>query len=172
MVGPMAPLKSFYKGEPLGKAPACAICGGAGEGPRAQLRLAYGVAVWLCAGHRSESFMTGRSGRDLVASLWHVWRAAGCMTRRRHQALEALRARLRGRRAQRDRPGSYAWPALRRECQRRAGSGERVGALIAEIRTRFRRGQQRPPSRRTVQRWIAERPPGALPEGRPRAAEP
>ena len=79
MVGAMAPLKSYDKGEPLGKRPACAICGGPGQGARAELRLAYGVSVWLCAGHRSERFVSGRAGRDIVASLMCVWRAAGCM---------------------------------------------------------------------------------------------
>lgn len=160
----MGHVKSFYKGEPLGKLPACAICGGAGEGPRAELRLGYGVSVWLCAAHRSRAFLTRRSGRDIVASLMHVWRAAGCLTRQRQLALDALQERLRAVRAPR-RPGSYAWPTLRRECQARAARGEALEAIVADVARRFAGGEQRPPSRRTVQRWIAQRPPGAAQDG-------
>ena len=44
--------RSFYKGEWLGKTPACAICMGRGHGPRALLHLPLGVSVWLCEAHR------------------------------------------------------------------------------------------------------------------------
>ena len=58
--------RSFYKGEPLGKTPACAICMGRGQGPRALLHLPLGVSVWLCAAHRDPAWLRSRTGRDLV----------------------------------------------------------------------------------------------------------
>jgi hypothetical protein len=113
---------SYYKGERLGKASPCAICAGPGKGSRAELHLPYGVSVWLCAFHRTGEFATRRSGRDLAVSLMHVWGAAGCLTRRRHKALASLlgTAQTRGPR----RPGSYAWPELRLEAERRFAAGE------------------------------------------------
>ncbi|HSI30644.1 MAG TPA: hypothetical protein VK951_04875, partial [Miltoncostaeaceae bacterium] len=87
---------------------------GPGEGERGQLHLPGGVSVWLCAAHRSPEFLRRRAGRDLAASLMRAWEAAGCMTRRRGRALDAHRARL-AEPPGRARPGSYAWPELRRE---------------------------------------------------------
>ena len=69
---PMA--HSYSKGPSLGKLPACAICAGPGRGPGAALHLPGGVRVWLCAAHRSPEFLSRRAGRDLGASLLHVWR--------------------------------------------------------------------------------------------------
>ena len=86
--------KSFYKGEPLGSRPPCAICMGRGEGERAQLLLPGGVSVWLCAAHRSQAFQRSRAGRDFHVTLSYVWQAAGCLTARRRRALEVHRQRL------------------------------------------------------------------------------
>ena len=122
--------KSLYKGARLGKAPPCLICMGPGEGGRAQLHLSGTVSVWLCAAHRSAAFQARRAGRDFGASLLGAWAAAGCLTAARSRALEAHRAALAPRPA-RPRPGSYAWPALRREAEaplwrrRAAGPGDR-----------------------------------------------
>ena len=116
--------RSLYKGERLGNRPPCLLCMGRGEGERAELHLPYGVSVWLCAAHRSNDFRTRRAGRDFVASLSRAWAAAGCMTRARHRALDAHLAGLRAAPAPRDRPGSYSWPALRREAERRFAAGE------------------------------------------------
>lgn len=122
---------SYYKGERLGKAPPCAICAGPGKGSRAELHLPYGVSVWLCAFHRTGEFATRRSGRDLAVSLMHVWGAAGCLTRRRHKALASLlrTAQTRGPR----RPGSYAWPELRLEAERRFAAGEPVRRVAQDL---------------------------------------
>jgi hypothetical protein len=99
--------RSLYKGEPLGKLPPCALCMGPGTGERAELHLPHGVRVWLCAAHRSADFLTRRAGRDLVASLGGMWRAAGALTASRRRALEAHLDRLGGAPAARRRPGSY-----------------------------------------------------------------
>jgi hypothetical protein len=80
--------KSFYKAQWIGKLPMCAICGGAGDGPRAEHNLTHGVSVWLCAAHRSDEFQRRRAGRDFVASLHAVWRASGIRSKRHEAALE------------------------------------------------------------------------------------
>ena len=99
--------RSLYKGERLGKLPPCAICMGPGEGPRAELHLGHGVRVWLCGAHRAPEFVTRRAGRDLVASLGAMWRAAGALTAARRRALEGHLGRLGSAPAARRRPGSY-----------------------------------------------------------------
>ena len=150
--------KSLYKGERLGKDPPCLICMGPGTGGRAELHLPGGVSVWLCAPHRSVEFQRRRGGRDLVASLMGAWRAAGCMSRRRRRALDAHQARLTTPPGHgRARPGSYAWPELRREAERRAASGQAHGKIVVELRARVASGPARAPARRTILRWLAER---------------
>jgi hypothetical protein len=118
-------LKSAYKGERLGKTPACILCGGPGQGRRAPLQLPFGVTVWLCAGHRDPEFLARRAGRDLVTSLMHVWQSAGCLDRRRHEALGAHLRRVQDAGALQGLPGSYAWPALRAEAERRFAPASR-----------------------------------------------
>ncbi len=145
---------SYYKGPWIGKLPMCAICGGAGEGTRAEHFLTHGVSVWLCETHRSEEFQRRRSGRDFVASVGAVWRAAGITGRRHSQALAAHLRRVRGA-GERERPGSYAWPELRQEAERRFASGERPRRVIAELRQAPLVGM-RLPSIRTLRRWFHE----------------
>ena len=173
--------KSFYKGERLGSLPACAICGGAGEGRRAELHLPGGVRVWLCAAHRSPAFLSRRAGRDVAASLLHVWRAAGCLTARRSRAIDLHLARLVAELPPRERPGSYAWGALRAEAEACFASGERPAAVIRRLRSREEGGPARPPSVATMQRWFREGrwlgggppgPPPQPPEPQPPAATP
>lgn len=149
-------LKSAYKGEPLGKTPACILCGGPGRGRRAALELPYGVKVWLCAGHRDPEFLTRRAGRDLVTSLLHVWRAAGCLDRRRSDALAAHLRRVQSAGAIRGLPGSYAWPKLRAEAERRFAAGEPLVQVTAELRARAMEGDALAPAVRTIRRWFAE----------------
>jgi hypothetical protein len=167
---------SYYKGTKLGKRPACAICAGPGAGERELLHLPAGVSVWLCAAHRRAEFLTRRAGRDLVASLMHVWRAAGCLDRRRSAALDGHLRRLQaGARDGPGRPGSYAWPTLRREAEERFAAGEPPAAVIAGLRRRHAGDHARVPSERTMRRWFAEgrwlsRPEAKrAPAGRPHA---
>jgi hypothetical protein len=152
-------VRSFYKGDRLGKTPACCICGGPGEGPRGPLHLTHGVTVWLCEAHRDGEFLRRRAGRDLVASLTHVFRAAGCDTGRRRMALVAHLARVQRAQAAdvgRERPGSWSWPRLRRQAEARWARGESPAAVIAELRERHARDHATVPSARTMQRWFAE----------------
>jgi hypothetical protein len=146
---------TLYKGPALGQLPPCLICAGPGEGPRARLFLTHGVSVWLCAAHRAPAFLRRRAGRDLVASLGALWSGAGCFGARRRRALEDHLRRVRqpGTRTGR-RPGSYSWPALRREAERRFGEGEPPAGVIAELRAHHREGPARAPSVRTMRRWF------------------
>lgn len=132
----------------------CAICGGAGDGPRAEHFLTHGVSIWLCEVHRSEEFQRRRAGRDFVASVGAVWRAAGISGRRHSQALIAHLRRVRGT-PPRERPGSYAWPELRREAEQRFASGEPPRHVIADLRRSPLAGM-RLPSIRTLRRWFHE----------------
>jgi len=157
MVGVMP--KSFYKGERLGSRPACAICMGRGEGERARLILPGGVSVWLCGAHRSLEFQRSRAGRDFSYSLSCVWEAAGCLTARRRRALAVHRERLLRQAtgpAPRSRPGSYAWPRLRREAEGMWSSGAPLREVIDRLRDRADRGEARAPSKPTMYRWFGE----------------
>ena len=129
---------------------------GPGQGERAELHLPHGVSVWLCAAHGSLEFQRKRSGRDFEVTVGWAWGAAGCLTVRRRRALAAHRTRLVGAPAERGRPGSYSWPALRREAERRAAGGEAPAAVIRSVRALAGGGAAVPPSARTVRRWIAE----------------
>jgi hypothetical protein len=129
---------------------------GPGQGERAELHLPHGVSVWLCAAHRSLAFQRRRSGRDFEVTVGWAWAAAGCLTVRRRRALAAHRTRLLGEPAERGRPGSYTWPALRREAERRAAGSEAPVAVIRSVRSLAGGGAALPPSVRTVRRWIAE----------------
>jgi hypothetical protein len=151
--------KSFYKGEPLGSRPPCAICMGRGEGERGLLTLPGGVTVWLCAAHRSDRFQRKRAGRDFFVSLSCVWQAAGCLTARRRRALEVHRERLMREAkapARRQRPGSYSWPELRREAEQLWAAGAPLRVVIDRLRERVARYPVRPPSRTTMYRWFGE----------------
>jgi len=162
--------RSLYKGERLGKTPACAICVGAGRGGRALLYLPCGVRVWLCEAHRSPEFLSRRAGRDLVASLWHVWSSADCLTARRSRALDLHRARLTGSLAVRERPGSYSWAALRSEAEVAFAAGEPPARVIDRLRRRaMASGEARAPSVRTMRRWFRE---GRWLAGPPAAGDP
>ncbi|HKV69122.1 MAG TPA: hypothetical protein VJN72_13615, partial [Gaiellales bacterium] len=72
------------------------------------------VSVWLCLDHASPQFQTRRSGRDFVTTLAAVWKANDCLTIARSKALTAHLESQRQPKPQRPRPGSYAWPYLRR----------------------------------------------------------
>jgi hypothetical protein len=164
--GAMARTRS--KGPALGKLPPCLICAGPGEGPRAQLHMTHGVTVWLCEGHRTPAFLIRRAGRDLAASLGALWSGAGCFTAPPAQG--ARRSPAAGAPAAGGcaRPGSYAWPELRREAERRFAAGEPPARVIGELRDRYRQAPARLPPIRTMRRRFND---GRwLPRGRPQEA--
>ena len=164
--------RSFYKGENLGSVPACAICVGKGQGKRERFHLPGGVSVWLCAAHRDPSFTLRRAGRDLVASLMHVWRSADALTAARSRALDLFQERLRT--PAPGLPGSYSWPTVRLEAEARWAAGEAPGPVIDDLRSREleRPSPARPPSVATMRRWFRQGRWGAGPAPRPSSTPP
>ncbi|HMG99162.1 MAG TPA: hypothetical protein VK546_09600 [Gaiellales bacterium] len=155
----MTRLPSLYKcrGVPV-KSPICAICLDRTRG-RTQIReLTHGVKLSLCEGHHSVEFMRSNAGRDFVVTLSRIWRAQGCLTRARSRALKAHLAAVRavGTTITRPRPGSYAWPRLRREAEVCFARGDGIVATIARLREQHARDHAKVPSIRTMQRWFAQ----------------
>jgi hypothetical protein len=136
------------------KRPVCAICVDRTRGRTERLQLTHRVSVWLCAAHADPSFQTRRGGRDFVRTLAGVWQANDCLTSARDRALAAHLARL-AERSARARPGSYAWPELRRRVERGYAAGATPDQVCAAVRARHAGGPAHPPSRRTLQRWHA-----------------
>lgn len=139
-----------------GFCPPCAICGHCGRGDRVLHHLTHGLSVWLCDAHRSDGFMHRRSGREFVERLAAVWVASGILTVRKRQALAAHLRRIETAGMERDQPGSYSWPLLRREAERRFASGEPPAEVISELRLIYRDGPAMVPSIRTMRRWYTQ----------------
>lgn len=152
------PLPTLYKarGVPT-KQPVCAICVDRTRGRTQKLRLTHRVSVHLCEAHASAEFQTRRGGRDFVRTLMGVWQASDCLTLARSRALDAHLERLTGPPPARPRPGSYSWPALRRRLEDRYAAGATPAAIAPEVRARYADAPATPPSRRTIQRWHAQR---------------
>jgi hypothetical protein len=155
----MTRLPTLYKcrGVPV-KSPICAICLDRTRG-RTQVReLTHGVKLSLCDGHHSVAFLRSNAGRDFAVTLMRVWCAQGCFTRARSRALDAhLRAvRALGTRITRRRPGSYAWPRLRREAEDCFARGDGILATIARLRDQHARDHAKVPSIRTMRRWFTQ----------------
>ena len=139
-----------------GFCPPCAICGYFGRGDRVLHHLTHGLAVWLCDAHRSDGFLCRRSGREFVERLAAVWVASGVLTVRKREALAAHLRRIEAAGMQRNRPGSYSWPVLRREAERRFAAGEAPAEVISELRLAYREGPAMVPSVRTMRRWFTQ----------------
>jgi hypothetical protein len=150
-------LPTLYKarGVPQ-KRPCCAICVERTRGRTEQVRLTHRVTVWLCGPHASAEFQTRRGGRDFVRTLMGVWQANDCLTAARSRALGAHLDRQRER-PQRSRPGSYAWPDLRRALERRFAAGATPVGVAPGVAEAHRSCPARLPSRRTLQRWHHQR---------------
>ena len=118
----------------------------------------HGVRIWLCQAHHSVAFLRSNAGRDFAVTLLRTWRAHGCLTRARSRALDAhlAAARSLGRSAARARPGSYAWPRLRREAEEAFALGAGVFVTIARLRARHARDHASVPSIRTMRRWFTQ----------------
>jgi hypothetical protein len=154
---PFAPIPTLYKarGLPL-KSPVCAICVDRTRGRTRRVTLTNRVSVHLCEAHASRGFQTRRGGRDFVRTLMGVWRANDCLTLARGRALDAHLASLREHPA-RPRPGSYTWPELRRALEARYAAGAAPAELHPTVHARLEPYPARPPSRRALQRWHAQR---------------
>ena len=151
------------RGVPV-KSPICAICLDRTRGVTRLRELTHGVRVSLCEGHNSIEFMRSNGGRDFVVTLLRTWGAQGCLTRSRSRALElhlgAVRAAAT--RLSRARPGSYAWPRLRREAEDHFARGDGVSRPSIACASASR-DHAKVPSVRTMRRWFSQgrwlRPP-------------
>ncbi len=135
------------------KQPVCAICVDRTRGTTKRVQLTHRVSVWLCAAHASREFQTRRGGRDFVRTLHGVWQANDCLTVARDHALTAHLERLRQPRPQRPRPGSYAWPDLRRTVEAGYAAGATPADAHATVQQQHAAGPARPPSHHAIQRW-------------------
>ncbi len=155
----MAYLPSLYKarGVPL-KAPVCAICLDRTRGKTFERPLTHGVTIWLCEPHHSTQFLRRNAGRDFVVTLQRSWRSHGCLTRARSRALDAhlLAIRSTGTTIARLRPGSYAWPHLRREAEACFARGDHILGTIRRLRERYAGADATVPSIRTMRRWFSQ----------------
>lgn len=132
----------------------CAICGGRRR--VAGFHLTHGVVVQLCRDHRGLRYLARRGGRDFTAHLERAWRAHGVATATRLRALVAHRRRYGRRPPAVERPGSYSWPGLRREAERRFAAAEAPGDVIDDLRRRHADDVAAAPSVQTMRRWFRE----------------
>jgi hypothetical protein len=155
----MTLLPSLYKcrGIPV-KSPICAVCLDRTRGRTRLRELTHGVKLWLCEGHHAVEFMRSNAGRDFVVTLSRIWSAQGCLTQARSRALATHLAAVKalGTRITRPRPGSYAWPRLRREAEQCFARGDGILATIARLRDEHGRDHAKVPSIRTMQRWFSQ----------------
>jgi len=151
-------LPSLYKARnfPTKQIPCC-ICIERTRGRTQKLVLGYGVEIWLCKAHASTEFQRQRNGRDFERTLMGVWQANGCWNIARQKALRAFAAARAENKRARHRPGSYAWADLRRRAERACALGAAPDPIHARIMQQYRDCPARPPSRRTLVRWHAER---------------
>jgi hypothetical protein len=154
---PSAYLPTLYKARKVPtKQPVCMICIDRTRGKTQLVRLGYGVSVWLCTAHASTQFQRQRNGRDFARTLLGVWQASGCLTAARHKAVQAHLTSLTIHPA-RPRPGSYAWPELRRSLEHDYASGARPADIAHRVHQRYATCPAHPPSPRTLQRWHHQR---------------
>lgn len=119
--------------------------------------MTHGISIWLCEVHSTDEFLQRRSGKAFTERLVSIWIAAGAATARK---LAAARAHVRG--VQRavldtsDLPGSYSWPKLREEAERRFATGEDPSAVISDLRQTYRDGPAMVPTVRTMHRWFTD----------------
>lgn len=136
--------------------PACVICGDETSRGRRKHHLTHGVAIWLCGTHADEAYLHRQGGLLFAERLAGIWLAAGAITARRRAALRTFVARIAHGGRDRDRPGSYSWPRLREEAERRFARGDDPNAVIAELRSRHDGDTAVAPSIRTMRRWFTD----------------
>jgi hypothetical protein len=136
---------------------ACCICVERTRGNTQKLVLGYGVEIYLCKPHASTEFQRQRNGRDFELTLIRLWQAHGCWTLARQKALKAFAAAREEAKQPRHKPGSYAWPDLRRHAEQAYANGAHPQAIHTSIQHTYRDCPTRPPSTRTLHRWHTER---------------
>jgi len=140
----------------------CCVCGAR---RRTQtLHLTHGIRIQLCRLHATADYVRRQGGAVLARRLQAIWSAHGVLSARRRAALRAHIARVRGASLEHELPGSYAWPHLRRQAERRFAAGEEPAAVIAELRAELANSVAQPPAYRTMRRWFAQARWMAAPE--------
>jgi hypothetical protein len=136
----------------------CAACFPHSE-PGRPVRLRYGVTLILCTRHRDPQHLASNAGRQSLGILRDLYTSLGVTARRFARALTALiQLCAETRTSTRQRPGSYAYPKRRRAAEGVWGEG---GSFEDGLAVAMRNGPPElydvnMPSRRTVQRWLAE----------------
>jgi len=149
---------SLYKARKVPtKQNVCCICVDRTRGKTQKVRLGYGVEIWLCQAHACPEFQRQRNGRDFELTLSRLWSAHGCWTVARQKALKAFTTARVAAKQPRHRPGSYAWPELRQRAEAAFAKGAAPEWIAGEVKRRYTDCPARPPSRRTIRRWHAER---------------
>lgn len=118
--------------------------------------MTHGVFVWLCRDHGSDAHVRQSDGSVFARRLAGMWAATGSLTRRRAAALLTHVRQVRCAGSSGELPGSYSWPRLRTEAERRFAAGEDPGSVIDELRRRHGHDTARPPSVRTMRRWFTQ----------------
>ena len=140
----------------VGGGPPCAICAGTGRQARGLVHLTHGVSVWLCQEHAGDGFLRDDDGTVFAERLAAMWLATGTLTARRAAALRAHIRQIQSAGTARERPGSYSWPALRREAEQRFAAGHDPQRVIQELRDRHTDCPATAPSPRTMRRWYTQ----------------
>ena len=140
-------LPTLYKARkfPTKQTPCC-ICVDRTRGRTQKLILGYGVEIWLCKAHASPEFQRQRNGRDFELTLMRLWQAHGCWTLARQKALKAFANALQAAKQPRPKPGSYAWPDLRRRAEQAYAEGAAPDSQARQIHPHYRDCPARPPS--------------------------
>jgi hypothetical protein len=140
----------------LGFAFPCGICGHGRRGEAHVRFLPHGLHVWLCQTHGSLAFITRDGGREFARRLQIRWQSNEEFGPRRRLALTAHVERIRRLGGASDKPGSHAWPRLRKEAERRFAAGDDPTTVIRELRLDVSGGPAVAPSLRSFRRWFAE----------------
>ena len=115
-----------------------------------------GIGLAVRPARERRAFAQRDGGVEFVERLARVWAAAGALSARRMAALRAHVQRVRHASVQRGRPGSYSWPLLRQEAERRFAAGQPPGTVITELRKSYADGPAMVPSIRTMRRWFTQ----------------
>jgi len=114
-------------------APVCAICVDRTRGQTQRLQLPTASRCGSRHDHASPAFRTRRSGRDFATTLAAVWKGNDCLTIARSKALAAHLESQRRPKPPRPRPGSYAWPDLRRAIEAGCAAGATPGEIAPAV---------------------------------------
>ncbi len=132
----------------------CVICGS--DERLRRFHLTHRIAVALCATHRDPRYLARDGGRAFTTRLERIWRANGVATSARRAALRTHRRRFGARPDRSQCPGSYSWPELRVEAERRFARHEDPAEVILDLRVRHQNDHARAPSVQTMRRWFRE----------------